>query len=104
MKGKDTRKDNKRTTKISKGKSNTKVSKSKSKAARAKIERLNADLDKDGDITDIMTQETSEKKKNILDAKSLKEDLEKEKKRNENNKAVESDIQKQLDIISEMGL
>lgn len=89
--------------KIDKGK----VTKSKSKATRAKIEKLNANLKEYESVKSLMEkpQATEQQQKTrALDVLQLQKDLNKQKQKSDNDKKVENDILKQLDMINDIGI
>mmetsp|Transcript_1495 Transcript_1495/g.1615 ORF Transcript_1495/g.1615 Transcript_1495/m.1615 type:complete len:116 (-) Transcript_1495:7-354(-) len=85
------------------------VSKSKlkhqSKSTKEKINRLNANMAEYNEVKDsLMNMAKPVPVKNALDAKDLQEDLKKDEELKVRNKIVESDITKQLELITGMGL
>lgn len=82
-----------------------KVTKSQAKATKAKITKLNSDLQGFETIKQLIHLSISEKPQtNVLDAKDLKQDLKKLKQDTEANKKVETDIESQLNMLTGMGL
>ncbi|CUM46234.1 uncharacterized protein AC631_00048 [Debaryomyces fabryi] len=85
------------------------VSKSKlkhqSKSTKEKINRLNANMAEYNEVKDsLMNMEKPAPVKYALDAKDLQADLKKDEEIKAQNKLVESDISKQLELITGMGL
>lgn len=85
------------------------VSKSKlkhqSKSTKEKINRLNANMAEYNEVKNsLMNIQKPTPPKNVLDAKDLQEDLKKDEELKARNKIVESDISKQLELITGMGL
>lgn len=85
------------------------VSKSKlkhqSKSTKEKINRLNANMAEYNEVKNsLMNIQKPKPPKNVLDAKDLQEDLKKDEELKARNKIVESDISKQLELITGMGL
>lgn len=85
------------------------VSKSKlkhqSKSTKEKINRLNANVAEFNDVNNsLMNIQKPAQTKNALDAKGLQEDLKKDEEVKTKNRIVESDITKQLELITGMEL
>lgn len=81
--------------------------KKKLKASRDKIDRINANTDLFKEITSSINQNQNsrkEKPKQALDPKQLKEDLEEDERRNEKKRHVETDLTKQLEILTGVAL
>lgn len=76
------------------------IGKDKSKATKAKIHKLNEDLEV---LNQVKTLETTTNKK-ALDVKQLKTDLSADKQKKANEKQLENDVMNQLELITGMGL
>lgn len=76
------------------------IGKDKSKATKAKIHKLNEDLDM---LNQVKTLETDKTKK-ALDVKQLKTDLNADKQKKANEKQLENGVMDQLELITGMGL
>ncbi|RCK63788.1 hypothetical protein Cantr_10318 [Candida viswanathii] len=95
------------TSKISKSKkktTSTSLSKSKSKSAKAKIDKLNKDVSEISEVQNLLatTNKDAAKKPKALD--SIREDLKKDEELKQRNKLAEKDLNKQLELLTEMGL
>ncbi|KAL6449503.1 hypothetical protein SBY92_004416 [Candida maltosa Xu316] len=107
------KKDNKRGTnsKISKSKkkSSTSIpSKSKSKSTKIKIDKLNKDISEFNEVQHLLAENDGKKstaKPKVTKAlDSIKEDLRKDEELKQKNKLAEKDLNKQLELLTEMGL
>ncbi|CCE87080.1 Piso0_005617 [Millerozyma farinosa CBS 7064] len=79
--------------------------KKKSKATKDKIDRINANTDLFREVTSSIHQTSrKEKPKQALDPKQLKEDLEKDERNNEKKQLVDTDLTKQLEILTGVAL
>lgn len=90
--------------KITKKHKTEKVGKNKSKATKAKIEKLNANLKEYESIRSLMDKPQERDKNKALDVKELQKDLNKQREKSNNDKQVENDIMKQLDMITGIDL
>ncbi|KAG7665437.1 uncharacterized protein J8A68_001125 [[Candida] subhashii] len=96
------------TSSSSKIKSKSKSSqKAQSKSTKIKIQKLNSDLSEFNEITKLLGNDdkaTTNKDVKVLDAKQINEDLQKDQENKLKNKKAENDLNKQLELLTEMGL
>lgn len=96
------------TSSSSKIKSKSKSSqKAQSKSTKIKIQKLNSDLLEFNEITKLLGNDdkaTTNKDVKVLDAKQINEDLQKDQENKLKNKKAENDLNKQLELLTEMGL
>lgn len=80
-------------------KTSSKILKKNSKSTSSKVDKLDSKIDV-SEITLLqLNQSNDEKKKSILDHKSLKKDHDKDVETKENEKKNEGDLMKQLELI-----
>lgn len=85
---------------------NLSKSKSKSKSTKNKIDKLNRDISEINEVQTLLAATGSDKtkttKSKALD--SIKEDLKKDEDLKQKNTLAEKDLNKQLELLTEMGL
>lgn len=82
------------------------LSRSKSKSTKNKIDKLNRDISEINEVQTLLaatgTDKTKTTKSKALD--SIKEDLKKDEDLKQKNTLAEKDLNKQLELLTEMGL
>lgn len=81
-----------------------KITKSQSKSTKSKIFKLNSSVDEINEIKQLLGSSVDKKAMNVLDTKSLKEDLKKDEEMKLNKREVNNDLTAQLDMLMGMGL
>ncbi|KAI5964586.1 uncharacterized protein KGF55_001655 [Candida pseudojiufengensis] len=97
--------------KIQKSSSNSRSNKpqrSKSKSNKIKLDKLNSNIDEFNEITNILhnssDNNSSLNKENLKSLKNIKEDYDKAEEDKIKNKKANDEMNKQLDILKEVGL
>lgn len=104
---KSTNKSSSSTSKIKKKTANTTSSKlkSKSKSTKIKIDKLNNDISQFTEVQNLLaTNDNKQAPKKTRALDSIKEDLQKDEELKKKNKLAENDLNKQLELLTEMGL
>ena len=104
---KSTNKSSSSTSKIKKKAANTTSSKlkSKSKSTKIKIDKLNNDISQFTEVQNLLaTNDNKQAPKKTRALDSIKEDLQKDEELKKKNKLAENDLNKQLELLTEMGL
>jgi hypothetical protein len=81
-----------------------KITKSQSKSTKNKIFKLNSSVDEINEIKQLLGSSVDKKAMNVLDTKSLKEDLKKDEETKLNKRELNNDLTAQLDMLMGMGL
>ena len=80
-------------------------SKSKSKSTKIKIDKLNNDISQFTEVQSLLaTNDNKQPPKKTRALDSIKEDLQKDEELKKKNKLAERDLNKQLELLTEMGL
>lgn len=76
-----------------------------SKSAKAQLDKMNSNSDVFDEVRELLVgKHEVSKRANVLDVKALREDSRKDEEKKNDQKVVENDIQKQLEMLTGMGL